>query len=123
MLQLFMGRLHTRCWSSSILHPQVTSPEVAIKNDTTAIQDSQNLNNAPAFHSISDHVKLQDQAHEDSSLVCFFHKQWTAQACPDNMECAGNIVVSNPGLGYTSFDNFFWACVSILQVSTPRCGS
>jgi hypothetical protein len=106
MLQLFMGRLHTRCWPKNVL---LQSPDPATAQGTYDVNSTDLLARHPEYGRTYTGA---------NGLICFFHKQWSAQKCPDHMQCADSIDVPNPGLGFLSYDNFLYACISILQVSS-----
>ncbi|XP_048121747.1 sodium channel, voltage gated, type V-like, alpha b isoform X2 [Alosa alosa] len=112
-LQLFMGNLRQKC---------VRSPAHCITNNTVS---SLSVNGSSTFFcnnktwsSIEEFVNTEDNFYKvegaKDALICGNGSD--AGKCPDGFECMKT--GRNPNYGYTSFDTFGWAFLSLFRLMT-----
>uniref|UniRef100_A0A3B1IDF5 Sodium channel protein n=2 Tax=Astyanax mexicanus TaxID=7994 RepID=A0A3B1IDF5_ASTMX len=109
-LQLFMGNLRQKC---------VRSPAHCINNTVPSIYSNSSFYcNNRTWLSVHDFITDEDNFYKvegaKDALIC--GNSSDAGKCPDGFECMKT--GRNPNYGYTSFDTFGWAFLSLFRLMT-----
>ncbi|KAF7649925.1 hypothetical protein LDENG_00133430, partial [Lucifuga dentata] len=106
-LQLFMGNLRQKC---------VRSTEHCVNGSLAA--NASFLCNNKTWSSIKEFISDEDNFYkvegEKDALIC--GNSSDAGKCPDGFDCSK--IGRNPNYGYTSFDTFGWAFLSLFRLMT-----
>ncbi|XP_053327227.1 sodium channel protein type 2 subunit alpha-like [Spea bombifrons] len=97
-LQLFMGLLKNKCY----LWPTGPDGEPLNITDTSQLPENESL-----------YYKLEGQK---DPLLCDTDKDSQGGKCPEGYRCVK--IGNNPNYGYTSFDTFSWAFLSLFRLMT-----
>uniref|UniRef100_A0A672MMF5 Ion transport domain-containing protein n=1 Tax=Sinocyclocheilus grahami TaxID=75366 RepID=A0A672MMF5_SINGR len=107
-LQLFMGNLRQKCVRSTAHCLNTTLPSDS---------NSTFFCNNRTWSSLEDFITNEGQCESESQgSVLLFGNREDNSKCPDGFECMKT--GRNPNYGYTSFDSFGWAFLSLFRLMT-----
>uniref|UniRef100_A0AAR2J4L4 Sodium channel protein n=1 Tax=Pygocentrus nattereri TaxID=42514 RepID=A0AAR2J4L4_PYGNA len=110
-LQLFMGNLRQKCVRSPAHCINNTVPSLLYSN-STFICNNKTWSSVDEFFTDEDNFYKVEGAKD--ALIC--GNASDAGKCPDGFECMK--IGRNPNYGYTSFDTFGWAFLSLFRLMT-----
>ncbi|XP_054027249.1 sodium channel protein type 5 subunit alpha-like [Dryobates pubescens] len=105
-LQLFMGNLTSKCVLTDVTYNDSLCRDAKIYSP----------NNGGKFYSFFDICYRMNKSSE--ILLCGFSSD-SKNECPKNYSCKK--IGKNPDFGYTSFDHFGWAFLSLFRLMTQDC--
>ncbi|TSK16081.1 Sodium channel protein type 2 subunit alpha [Bagarius yarrelli] len=109
-LQLFMGNLRQKCIRST--ESCINTTEVALHRNTSFFCNNRTWSSLDEFYMDEDNFFKEDGSRD--ALICGFATD--AGQCPDGFKCMKT--GRNPNYGYTSFDTFGWAFLSLFRLMT-----
>nr|XP_033787601.1 sodium channel protein type 5 subunit alpha-like isoform X1 [Geotrypetes seraphini] len=115
-LQLFMGHLRQKCVKNFVAPNITNASDFYRDNDTLGYNDTLSYNNTLGYYEAfintpENHLKLSGA--KDAQLC---GNSSDASLCPEGYVCLK--VGRNPNYGYTSFDTFGWAFLSLFRLMT-----
>ncbi|XP_053349828.1 sodium channel, voltage gated, type V-like, alpha b [Clarias gariepinus] len=109
-LQLFMGNLRQKCVRSTANCFNTT--DISLNNNVSFFCHNKTWSSLDEFTTDEGNYFKEDGSRD--ALICGFASD--AGKCPDGFDCLK--IGRNPNYGYTSFDTFGWAFLSLFRLMT-----